>query len=93
VKSYTTASFREHFKLLSKQLQKQAREAYRHFQADPNYPGVRFKKVHPTKPIYSARVGKGHRAVGVLEGDEIVWFWIGSHKEYERVIGEIRKTG
>ena len=25
-------------------------------------------------------------AVGVLDGEEIVWFWIGSHKEYERVI-------
>ena len=74
-------------------MQKQAREAYRHFQAVPNYPGLRFKKVHPTKPIYSARVGKGHRAVGVLESDEIVWFWIGSHKEYERIIGEIPRMG
>jgi len=74
-------------------MQKQAREAYRHFQVDPNHPGLRFKKIHPTKPIYSARVGKGHRAVGVLDGDEIVWFWIGPHKEYERIIGEIPKTG
>jgi hypothetical protein len=40
-------------------MQKQAREAYQHFQVDPNHPGPRFKKVHPTKPIYSARVGKG----------------------------------
>jgi hypothetical protein len=55
--------------------------------------GLRFKKVHPTKPIYSARVGKGHRAVGVLDGGEIVWFWIGPHKEYERIIGEKSKTG
>jgi hypothetical protein len=74
-------------------MQKQAREAYRHFQADPNHLGLRFKKVHPTKAIYSARVGKAHRAVGVLDGNEIVWFWIGPHKEYERIIGEIPKTG
>jgi hypothetical protein len=93
VKSHTTASFRSAFKQLSKELQKHAREAYRHFQTDPDYPSLRFKKVHPTKPIYSARVGKGHRAVGVLDGAEIVWFWIGPHKEYERLIGETPKTG
>jgi hypothetical protein len=37
------------------------------------------------------RVGKGHRAVGILDGDEIVWFWIGSHKEYQRIIAETRE--
>ena len=93
MKSYTTASFRDSFKKLSKQIQKQARKAYRYFQTDPDHPSLRFKKVHPTKPIYSARVGKGHRAVGVLDNDEIIWFWIGPHKEYERVIGEKSKTG
>ena len=91
--SHITASFRQAFKHLSRQVQKQARDAYRHFQTDPTYPGLRFKKVHPTKPFYSARVGKGHRAVGILDGEEIVWFWIGSHKEYERVIGKGPKTG
>lgn len=75
MKSHITASFRRSFGQLSKPLQKQAREAYRHFQADPNHPGLHFKKVHPTMPIHSARVGRGHRAVGVLEGEEIVWFW------------------
>jgi hypothetical protein len=93
VNSHTTASFRQAFNQLSKQMQKQACKAYRHFQTDPNYPGLRFKKVHPMKPIYSVRVGKGHRAVGILEGEEIVWFWIGSHKEYERVISKTSKTG
>ena len=93
MKSHTTESFRKALKGLSKELHKQARQAYRRFQADPSYPSLHFKKVHPTKPIYSARVGKGHRAVGILSEDEIVWFWIGSHKEYERVIAETTKTG
>lgn len=93
MKSYTTARFRDSFKKLSKQIQKQARKAYEYFQADPDHPSLRFKKVHPTKRIYSARVGKGHRAVGVLDKDEIIWFWIEPHKEYERVIGEKSKTG
>jgi len=28
-------------------------------------------------------VTRGHRAIGVLEGDTVTWFWIGSHDEYE----------
>ena len=92
MKSHTTSDFRRCFGALSKQIQKQAREAYRHFQADPNHPSLRFKKVHPRMPIYSARVGRGHRTVGVLDGEEIVSS--GSElKEYERVISQQPKTG
>lgn len=53
MKSHITAKFRYCFQQLSKQMQKQAREAYKHFQIDPNYPSLRFKKVHPTELIYS----------------------------------------
>jgi hypothetical protein len=35
---------------------------------------------------YSARVGIGYRAVGVLDGDTITWFWIGSHANYDRLL-------
>ena len=24
----------------------------------------------------------GYRAVGTLEGDVMIWFWIGSHSDY-----------
>jgi len=67
-------------------IQQQAREAYRLFQNDSRHPSLQFKKVHAKLPIYSARVNLDYRAVGVLAGDEIVWFWIGPHAEYERVI-------
>jgi len=73
VKSHITASFRRSFDRLSKQMQNQARDAYRRFRADPNHPSLRFKKVHPTMPIFSARVGKGHRAIGILEGEVLDW--------------------
>jgi hypothetical protein len=36
--------------------------------------------------MYSIRVGKGWRALGLLDGDTITWFWIGSHAEYDRLI-------
>jgi hypothetical protein len=42
---------------------------------NPNHPGLRFKRVHSSDPVYSVRVGIGYRAVGVLEDDIMIWFW------------------
>jgi hypothetical protein len=37
--------------------------------------------------LVSARVGRVYRAVGVHSAsDEIVWFWIGPHDEYEKLL-------
>jgi len=86
LKSRTTAGFRRLFAGLPKPVQDHAREAYRRFLANPSHPGLRFKRVHPSLPIYSARVSGGYRAVGTLSGDEIAWFWIGPHSEYEKLL-------
>ncbi len=86
MKSRTTERFRKTLAALPEQVQEQARAAYRQFQRDPSHPGLRFKPVHPSEPIYSARVGRGYRAVGVLSGDTMIWYWIGSHAEYDRLI-------
>jgi hypothetical protein len=84
VKSRTTRRFREAFGVLPKPIQRRAREAYKTFLTDPYHPGLRFKRIHPSRPIYSVRIGRNYRALGIHEGDEIVWFWIGSHDEYDR---------
>lgn len=63
-----------------------ARDAYRLFEQNPNHPSLRFKRVHATRPIYSARIGLHYRALGVRDGDEIVWFWIGSHPDYDQFV-------
>ena len=85
----TTAEFREMFAALPVEVQRQARAAYRRFQQNPHHPGLRFRQVHTTEPIYSARVGLHYRAVGVLDRGEIVWFWIGSHAEYDALLAQI----
>lgn len=70
-------------------MQRQARAAYKLFAQDPAHPSLRFKQVHTTRPIYSARVGLGYRALGVREGEDVIWFWIGSHAEYDRLIDSL----
>ena len=89
MKSRTTAKFRKAFANLPDSIQKQARQAYRQFQQDPAHPSLRFKQVHPTLPIYSARVSKSYRAVGQRNGDTMVWFWIGSHAEYDKLLSQM----
>ena len=89
MKSRTTAEFRKLFAGLPKQVQEQARVAYRQFKEDLTYPSLRFKKVHPELPIYSARISRSHRAVGQLDGDTVVWFWVGSHAEYDRLLQQL----
>jgi len=49
--------------------------------------------VHATRAIYSARVGLGYRALGVSEGGTIIWFWIGSHADYDKLLHELPRGG
>jgi hypothetical protein len=63
-----------------------ARDAYARWRADPFHQGLAFKRVHPTLPLWSVRIGIRWRAVGKREGDTITWFWIGSHAEYDRLL-------
>jgi len=89
VKSRTTKEFRQLFAALPEQVQEQTRTAYRQFIENPSHPSLSFKKVHPYLPIYSARINKKYRAVGQLTGDIVVWFWLGSHTEYDRLLGQL----
>lgn len=89
--SHTTEKFRKAFAELPADVQKQARQAYRLFIENPQHPSLRFKPIHPNRPIYSARVGIDYRAVGIKDENEIIWYWIGSHAEYDKLIRQFRK--
>ena len=92
MKSSTTQQFWKCYNRLSAEVRKQAKDAYELFSDNPYHPSLHFKRVHSTRPIFSVRINIDLRAVGVLEGDEVTWFWIGSHKEYEIVIKRFRKA-
>jgi hypothetical protein len=91
VKSHTSARFRSAFDALPARVQQSARRAYRLFLKDPRHPGLQFKQVHPTRPIFSARVALGYRALAVRDGDDLIWFWIGSHADYDRLLSQLRR--
>ena len=90
-KSRTTARFRKKFKTLMPGIKKIVREAYKLFLSNPSHTSLDFKPVNPAKTIYSARASIDVRVVGIKDGGEIVWFWLGFHNEYDRLIAELKK--
>jgi len=60
--------------------------AYQLWKANPDHPSLHFKRVDEEEPIYSARVTEDYRVLGLLEGDTVIWYWIGRHEEYERLL-------
>jgi len=86
VNSVVTTGFRDRLGQLPDSVRQHASRAYALWRADPYHPSLQFKKVSPRQPIYSARVGLGHRALALWEGDTITWFWIGSHAEYDTLL-------
>jgi len=87
--SRTTARFRKAFEALPAHVQDRARTAFRQFKQDPSHSSLRFKQVHSSQPVYSARVGLGYRALAVKDQDVYIWFWIGTHGDYDRLLKDL----
>lgn len=86
MKSVTTAQFWKLYNALPEEAQRRADRAYELWQINPQAHGLYFKRVGQQQPVYSVRIGRGYRALGLREGDAILWFWIGAHVEYERLL-------
>ena len=82
-----TPKFWSFYKKLPSEIQKNADVSYKQLKRDPFHPSLHFKKVGR---FWSVRVGIYYRAVAVEKEKDIVWFWIGRHDEYERLIRKSR---
>ena len=84
--SRRTPRFRKAFGELPDEIKEAARASYRRFRDDPTHPSLHLKQVHPTELIYSVRISLQYRALAVREGDTFVWFWIGTHSQYDALL-------
>ena len=89
MRSYLDPEFLVLYRKLPRDVRRQARAAYQRFKDNPNHPSLRFKRLRTLSPLYSARVNEAYRVLGLLEGDEITWFWIGSHADYDRYLATL----
>ena len=70
---------------LPEDAQRLADESYHLLREDPRHPSLHFKRIGP---FWSVRVGLHYRAVALQHEADVVWFWIGPHAEYDRLIGQ-----
>ena len=64
MKSRTTDRFWKCYALLPAATKKRAKEAYKHFMKDPYHPGLHYKRVHSSRPIFSVRITVGRFSSG-----------------------------
>jgi hypothetical protein len=72
------------YRSLPKEIRTLADKAFVLLKLDARHPSLHFKK---TGRFWSARVGLNYRAIGVALPDGVLWFWIGSHADYDRLLG------
>ncbi|HAA28105.1 MAG TPA: hypothetical protein DCE56_11080 [Cyanobacteria bacterium UBA8553] len=80
---YTNRRFWECYNALPEDVQRTSDQCYELLKADPSHPSKHFKKVGK---YWSVRAGKNYRALGVEVKTGILWFWIGTHAEYNKLI-------
>lgn len=83
MKSRAVASFWADYDRLPGEVRKIADKQYRLWLNNPSHPSIQFKKVGR---YWSGRITDDYRAVGVMDGDAVVWFWIGTHAEYDKLL-------
>ena len=81
---YTTRRFWQCYDTLPKSVQRTADQCYELLKANPAHPSLHLKKVGK---YWSVRAGQRYRALGVEVEQGILWFWIGTHTEYDRILG------
>jgi hypothetical protein len=89
VRSTATPRFWAAYRGLPPEVRDAARKAYRLFRENRAHPSLQFKKVHDREPVYSVPVTLGYRAVALVEHDEVTWFWIGAHADYDRLLNRL----
>ena len=87
VKSLANRRFWELFHALPSDIRELAVKNYRLWQRDPHHPSLRFRRLKGSPDRFTVRVGDRYRALGRLTDETITWVWIGSHTDYDRLVG------
>lgn len=71
------------YRQLPEEVQRLADKGYDLVRSDSRHPSLHLKRVGP---FWSVRVGLHHRALAIEEDADLVWVWIGTHEEYDRLL-------
>ncbi|MEK6699707.1 MAG: hypothetical protein AABZ10_11785 [Nitrospirota bacterium] len=76
-------SFRECYNKLPDQIKELADKNFELLKENPHHPSLHIKK---TGKYWSVRVGMKYRALAVEVDEGLLWFWIGTHAEYDKLL-------
>jgi mRNA-degrading endonuclease RelE of RelBE toxin-antitoxin system len=81
---YAAPSFWKRYEALPEAVRELADKQFQLLKSNPRHPSLHFKGVGR---FHSVRVGAHYRALAVDVEDGVLWFWIGTHAEYDRIVG------
>ncbi len=81
MKHFAAASFWALYSQLPAEIRQLADKNYELLKANPRHPSLQLKRI---QELWSVRVGKNYRAIGIDATDGIQWIWIGSHADYDK---------
>jgi hypothetical protein len=84
VTSRRTASFWELYRRLPRQIQAATRKTYQIFRDNPAHPALHLERLKSDPRAWSVRITRDYRAIALRIGNDWLWFWIGTHKEFDR---------
>jgi hypothetical protein len=82
MRHFASRAFWQAYAKLPEQVRALADKNYALLKENPQHPSLQFKKVGR---FWSVRVGLRYRALAI-DADDLVWFWIGSHADYDAMI-------
>ncbi|MBN1470819.1 MAG: hypothetical protein JW925_03495 [Syntrophaceae bacterium] len=80
---FTSSDFWDCYRKLPQNIQELADTNFSLLKENPSYPSLHLKK---TGKFRSVRIGMHYRALGVELPEGLLWFWIGSHADYDKII-------
>jgi hypothetical protein len=83
MKHYASPSFWECYAELPAEIKQLADKNYQLLKENHNHPSLHFKKI---ENYFSVRVGIKYRALGIAVNENVLWFWIGSHADYDKLL-------
>ena len=84
MKHFASPEFWGLYRELPQSVQALADRNFALLKSDSRHPSLHLKKVGR---FWSVRVGLRYRAIAVEVHDGLLWFWIGSHEDYNRLVG------
>ncbi len=87
MKSSALPEFWDCLEKLPPPVQKITRKNFKLWQGSPTLKALEFKKIKGD--LWSVRAGSGFRALATFDDGRYLWFWIGTHDKYERLLRQL----